>query len=214
MKPADMGWLRGQWDALMGLYKVDPVQSERVFFDLRARYEANGSYYHNLRHIQNVLQTIDSMQDLAADLPAIKLAAWFHDAVYDVRRSDNETQSAVLAGNILHSLGIDSATIAKVCYMIRATTHNGGCPADVDCQIMLDADLATFASDWTVQVAIEQAIRQEYAHVPDAAYRHGRKNVLTRFLNRERIYWTDLLYDEREADARRNIERAITELGG
>ena len=79
---------------------------------------------------------------------------------------------------------------------------------------MLDADLATFASGWEIQEEIEQAIRQEYAFVPDEAYREGRQLILQNFLKRERIYCTELMYESREEAARENISRTIEVLKG
>ena len=101
MNPADMAWLWGQWAALMDFYGVDGTLAEAVFTDLVQRYGENGRYYHNLRHIQNVLEAIDSAADYAEDLEAIKLAAWFHDVIYDVHRGDNEAQSALWAVTML-----------------------------------------------------------------------------------------------------------------
>lgn len=212
MNPTDKNWLRRQWDDLMAFYGVDLAQAELIWRDIVKYYEGNGRYYHTLRHIQNVLEVIDSAQAYAEDLPAIKLAAWFHDIIYDVHRNDNETQSAIYASNVLQKLGIAAETITKASYMIRATKHNRGCPDDIDCQIMLDADLATFASEWDLQIEIEQAIRQEYAFVPEPAYRAGRQAVLQNFLKRERIYCTDWMHAEGERTARQNIERSIAAL--
>ncbi len=214
MNSLNMAWLRRQWDDLMQVYGLNAAQTEAVFTDLVAHYEGDGRYYHNLRHIQNVLETIESVRHYADDMAAIKLAAWFHDVIYDVQRNDNETQSAIYAANVLHELGIDAATIAKVSRMIRATKHNSGCPEDVDCQIMLDADLATFASDWELQLEIEKAIRQEFSFVPEDVYREGRKVILQNFLKRDRIYCTDVIYNQREVGARQNIERTIKTLVG
>lgn len=193
----------------MAFYGIEPIKVEELFIDLVAHYEGNGRYYHNLCHIQNVLETIESFRDYAQNFRAIQLAAWFHDVIYDVRRGDNETQSAIYAETALNKVGIPAETIAKVGLMIRATKHNRACPEDIDCQIMLDADLATFASDWEIQEEIERAIRQEYAFVPDEAYRQGRRLILQNFLKRERIYCTDLMFTERENAARQNISRTI-----
>ena len=212
MKQAHKRWLRRQWGDLMAFYGVAEAQAEVIFADLVTRYEEDGRYYHTLHHIQNVLETIESLHAYAQDVPAIQLAAWFHDVIYDVRRTDNEMQSAVYAGELLGKMGLPPKTIAKVDFMIQATKHNRDCPGDIDCQIMLDADLATFASDWETQEKIEQAIRQEYAYVPDEVYRQGRQAILQNFLNRERIYCTDQMYTEREQAARRNIKRSIVAL--
>jgi predicted metal-dependent HD superfamily phosphohydrolase len=209
MKSAKQDWLARQWNELMAFYDVASAKAEELFVALVANYEGDGRYYHNLHHIQNVLETIESFHAYALDIRAIQLAAWFHDVIYDVRRSDNEMQSAIYAGKMLDKVGIPAETITKVEHMIRATKHNHACPADIDCQIMLDADLATFASGWEIQEEIERAIRQEFAFVPDEAYREGRQLILQNFLKRERIYCTELMFDEREAAARENISRTI-----
>lgn len=212
MKTADKAWLRQQWLALMAHYGVAEAVAAPVWQELADFYEGDGRYYHDLHHIQNVLETLDRLSPHAQDLPAIQLAAWFHDAIYDVRRNDNEERSADYAADVLQALGLPAATIAKVAALIRATKHNRACPGDIDCQIMLDADLATFASDWETQVAIERAIRQEFAYVPEAAYREGRRAILQNFLKRDRIYYTEPMYREREAAARANIARSIAAL--
>lgn len=212
MKGANKEWLRQQWLALMAHYGVAEAAAIPVWADLADFYEGDGRYYHNLHHIQNVLETVELLSPYAQDLPAIQLAAWFHDAIYDVQRNDNEARSADYAADVLQALGLPAATIAKVAALIRATKHNRACPGDTDCQIILDADLATFASDWETQEAIERAIRQEYAFVPEAAYRQGRQAILQNFLQRDRIYYTEPMYREREAAARENIERSIAAL--
>lgn len=209
MKLANHDWLGCQWHELMAFYGVTPNMAEEMFVDLVTHYEGDGRYYHNLRHIQNVLETIELFRSCAQDFHAIQLAAWFHDVIYDVQRSDNEAKSAVYAERVLAKLSISTETIAKVGFMIRETKHNRACPADIDCQIMLDADLATFASGWEIQEEIEQAIRQEYAFVPNEAYREGRQLVLQNFLKRKRIYCTKLMFEEREVAARENILRTI-----
>jgi predicted metal-dependent HD superfamily phosphohydrolase len=212
MKSANKALLCSQWEELMAFYGVEPVEAGDLFADLVTHYEENGRYYHTLGHIQNVLETIESLSPHAEDYQAIQLAAWFHDVIYDVHRSDNETQSAIYAGLALRELGIPAEIIAKVGYMIRATQHNRACPMDIDCQIMLDADLATFASNWEIQEEIERAIRQEYAFVPEEAYRQGRQLILQNFLKRERIYCTELMFAEREEAARQNIAHTIETL--
>ena len=123
-----------------------------------------------------------------------------------------EEKSADYAAQTLHRLQIAPPIIENVERMIRATTHKNPCPNDIDCQILLDADLATFASDWTLQKWIEQAIRQEYAFVPEAAYREGRQQILRQYLQRKRIYHTEPMFRDHEARARRNISRAIENL--
>ncbi|MBD3562876.1 hypothetical protein H6S82_29135, partial [Planktothrix sp. FACHB-1355] len=57
-----------------------------------------------------------------------------------------------------------------------------------------------------------QAIRQEYSWLSDAEYRLGRKQVLAKFLQRERIYFTPQMFATLEVKARQNIQEEIKSL--
>ncbi len=60
--------------------------------------------------------------------------------------------------------------------------------------------------------AYAQAIRQEYAAVPDSLYRPGRRRVLESFLARRHIYLTERLRALWEAPARANLSGEIARL--
>jgi predicted metal-dependent HD superfamily phosphohydrolase len=98
--------------------------------------------YHNLNHIQQVLTTIDRFTSQLQDPIAVRLAAWFHDFVYDSQAADNEFQSAKLASELLTELNLAPATIDRVCQLILATQGHQTDAADIDRSIFLDADLA------------------------------------------------------------------------
>ena len=55
------------------------------------------------------------------DINGVKLAAWFHDVVYDTAAKDNEDQSAQYAQNYLDQLGIPKEIIEHVVALILAT---------------------------------------------------------------------------------------------
>jgi predicted metal-dependent HD superfamily phosphohydrolase len=57
-------------------------------------YSSPERYYHNLAHIQDSLSVFNQTSSLAAHSEEVELAIWFHDAVYDPRRSDSEQRSA------------------------------------------------------------------------------------------------------------------------
>lgn len=52
-------------------------------------------------------------------------------------------------------------------------------------QVLLDADLAIPGSSEPVYQSYARQIRQEYAWVPEAEYRQGRRRVLENFLSPE-----------------------------
>ncbi|WP_373545502.1 hypothetical protein [Chamaesiphon sp.] len=82
-------------------------------------------------------------------------------------------------------------------------------PDDPDLCIFLDADLAILGADPAQYQAYMRSIRCEYSWVSDAAYKVGRTQVLESFLQRDRLYYTDLLSDELESIARFNIKQEI-----
>ena len=49
-----------------------------------------GRFYLTLDHVQNVLETVESLGSYARNLNAVKLAAWLHDVIYDSKASDNK----------------------------------------------------------------------------------------------------------------------------
>lgn len=55
-------------------------------------------------------------------------------------------------------------------------------------------------------------IRREYAHVPEPAFRQGRRAVLESFLHRPCLYFTGPLKEAWEPRARANLKREIASL--
>ena len=102
--------------------------------------------------------------------------------------------------------------IAKVGRSIRATAHANADPADADELVLLDADLSILGAEAERYAKYAAAIRREYVHVEESAYRAGRRRVLESFLARPRIYRTERLFAVGEAAARANIAGEITRM--
>jgi predicted metal-dependent HD superfamily phosphohydrolase len=184
--------------------------ADAAFADLAARYSEPGRHYHTLDHIRSVL---DCIETLWTDAPqALSLAAWLHDVVYDSRAADNEQRSADYARAMLPALGVSPATIDETARLILLTRTHEADPDDRAGQTLLDADLAILSADGPVYDAYADAIRREFAWVPEPDYRAGRSRVLERFLVRPRIYFT-MEMAEAEPRARDNLRREIEQLG-
>jgi predicted metal-dependent HD superfamily phosphohydrolase len=213
------------WPDLAG--SIDPSvqrskqqEIERVFQLLVAAYTQPDRHYHNLHHIDNLLTIID--RDLLAlqDPISVSLAVWFHDFIYDSQVSDNEIQSANAARELLINIDrIDASLtpqiqprIDRVEQLILATHGHQIDPDDPDLGIFLDADLAILGTDPATYRDYARSIRREYSWVSDTDYRTGRSHVLASFLDRNRLYCTDLLFTELESIARLNLESEIASL--
>ena len=163
-----------------------------------ARHREPHRRYHGVRHVTWVVRHVLELTTSApvTDLDAVVVAAFYHDAVYDPRASDNEEQSARLAERMLGELGWDAARRRRVGDLVRATAAHR-VPAnpdtaapDIDVAVLLDADLAVLGSDPAAYQAYASGVRVEYAHVDDAAWREGRGQVLRDLLSREPLYAT------------------------
>jgi predicted metal-dependent HD superfamily phosphohydrolase len=111
--------------------------SDAAFEALLTRYREPHRRYHGVTHLVWVLRHVRELaeHEPVADLAAVRMAAFFHDAVYDPRASDNEHVSARLAESVVGEfttfadLAWAPDRITHVVAMIEATaTHE--LPAD------------------------------------------------------------------------------------
>lgn len=92
-----------------------------------------------------------------------------------------------------------------------ATLHNI-IPTDNDEKLIVDIDLSILGRSPETYNQFESWIRKEYKLVPTLIYRKKRKEILTNFLERDRIYSHDYFYVKLENNARANITNAIQNL--
>jgi predicted metal-dependent HD superfamily phosphohydrolase len=204
--------LKSRWENLLQALRVEPGLGQEVFFELVTAYSSANRFYHNLEHIRQVLETIEQMHSLSMNFKLIQLAAWFHDVIYDPKSKNNEEKSVEYAEAALNSLKIPKTKIETVTKLILSTKTHQALPTDIDSQILVDADLAILGSSESEYQVYAQAIRQEYSWIPDPDYRVGRKQVLQRFLQREKIYLTYELFTTLEEKARQNLQAEVAAL--
>ncbi len=208
-----LGKARKHWDALMHALG-DPRGSESVFSFLKDSYGMPGRAYHTLKHIVSMLdEAAQFMIPDDRDASELKLAIWFHDAIYIPLESNNEERSADAAEKFLSPLGLPQSAIARVKELVMATKHMGLHTApDGLCKTIIDLDLAILGKPEEEFDEYEIAIRREYASVPIDAYQEGRARILQSFLDRPQIYSMQCFRDKYEKTARENIARSIIRL--
>jgi predicted metal-dependent HD superfamily phosphohydrolase len=168
-------------------------------------------HYHTLQHLRECLAHADATSMLAARPAEIVLALWFHDAVYDPRRDDNEARSAEWAHASVLRAGCDPAVAARVRDMVLATREHRP-TGDGDTDLLLDIDLAVLGASYSRFDEYERQVRAEYAHVPEDAFRTGRAQRLRAFLARPRLYTTEAYHETLEPRARENLQRSLQRL--
>ncbi len=176
---------------------------------LVAAYAEEGRAYHGLTHLEECLEVFDFVSGNAVihGPDVLEMALWFHDAVYDSRRSDNEERSADWAVEALGD-GELGREVSRCTLLTKG--HEPG--TGLDDGWLLDIDLSIFGRSWNRVSEYERQIRSEYDWVDEATYRTKRREILEAFLARPHIYLTDLFRDRFEKTARENLARLIEAL--
>jgi predicted metal-dependent HD superfamily phosphohydrolase len=159
--------------------------------------------YHTLDHLRDVLARVDELASHASDPDAVRLAAWYHDVVYD-GSSDDEERSAQRAERDLAALGVDAALVAEVGRLVRLTVTHRPAADDRNGEALCDADLGVLGIDPHRYRENSAAVRAEYAHVPDSEFRSGRARVITELLAGP-LFHTPLARSRWEPQARSNL---------
>ena len=211
--------LRAQWRAAVpaaaGDISVAGSALDDAITDLLARYREPQRRYHTVTHLAAVLTTAEGLlAQVAVDDPAaVRLALFFHDAVYDPRSTTNEVDSADLSRRVLSALGVARAACDAVAALVIATAGHEP-PGGIDpgaASVVLDADLAILAAEPAAYSAYVAGVRAEYSHIDDAGWRAGRAAVLAELLRRSEIYRSPPMRG-REARARANLTAELATL--
>lgn len=180
----------------------------------RAAYAEPHRRYHDERHLDDCLEQLERLPQLAdRDRRRLRWALLWHDAVYQSGARDNEVRSAALAKRELAACGVDPDDVAEVVRLILLTESHRVPGDDPIGDLMVSIDLSILGSDPRRYADYVDSIRAEYAHVPDELWRAGRGAVLRRMLDSDALYADAGYRTELEATARRNMEAELRTLG-
>lgn len=202
--------LAERWAALwttLQLRMPEEARADRIL----ARYAEPRRAYHTVQHLEECLGWLDEARHAAEEPASVELALWYHDAVYQPGRDDNERASAGLARLHLEQGGAPAQLIEQVTSLIGWTEHITE-PPPGDPALIVDIDLAILGAPPPRYAEYERQIRQEYDWVPLPIFRRQRAALLESFLTRHRIYSTPHLHERLEPQARINLAAAIAKL--
>ena len=209
---ADLDDLRARWLRTLLAARGDDscaVAPERYGKELLKRWSEPQRRYHTVDHLAAVLDHVDELAEYAADVEAVRLAAWFHDAVYLPDRSENEERSARRAERALPEAGVPAERTAEVARLVRLTVTHDPAPGDFNGDVLCDADLAILAAPPSAYAAYTAAVREEYHFVPNDAFRAGRADVLRQLLDLPSLFRTPYGREKWEATARYNLSSEL-----
>lgn len=211
--PENQGWLRAKWQALVTSVNAQPATSDAVWDELIRHYSEPHRAYHNLSHIMTLLRHAETHRHQISRLETVEFAIWFHDVIYDTHLKDNERRSAEWARRAMIAMQLDEHHIPPVMECIAATErHEITSPRIVDLPLFLDFDLVILGAKEAIYKEYSEVIRAEYSWMPLDEYRLRRGQFLTRFLERPSLFFTSIMADGHEHQARMNLESELREL--
>ncbi len=180
-----------------------------MFEAILKAYNSSNRFYHNIIHIEKMLAQLPNFGAEITDFNCLVLAIIYHDVVYEPKKQDNEEKSAIFAKKQLSLLNFPIEKAEKVERMIISTKKHYPLDDNFDSKLFLDLDLMILAADFFEYKNYSSQIRKEYDFVPKFLFRQKRKEVLLKFLQRDRIYFTSFFYKNFESIARQNIQNEI-----
>ncbi|MFN8075393.1 MAG: hypothetical protein U0Q15_08250 [Kineosporiaceae bacterium] len=206
---SELWQLRARWEATATAAGAGPREAVEACGErLLAAWGDPGRGYHDVRHLAEVLDRADDLDAQARDGVAVRLALWFHDAVYR-GAPDDEEASAVLAEHELSALGVPAPLVAEVARLVRLTASHDPAPGDPDGCVVTDCDLAILAAPPQRYADYVAGVRRDWAHVDDAAFAAGRSAVLRDLLGREHLFRTAAGAARWDAAARANLRSEL-----
>jgi predicted metal-dependent HD superfamily phosphohydrolase len=202
-------WLKAWRD----LGVPDSPELHRLYRDVLLRYSEPHRHYHTGQHLAECFEKVQDIISLAEHPAEVRVGLWFHDAIYDTRRHDNEQQSADWARSAARELGARSENAQRIHDLIMFTRHSAA-PVGVDAHVLVDADLSILGAPPARFREYEAQVRSEYAWVPDEMFRTTRAQILKELLDRSHLYSTAYFQERYEAQARRNLQHSLQYLEG
>lgn len=192
--------------------------------------------YHNLNHIDELLQTLTEHQNAIRDddpyklndydLFALVLAIVFHDVIYVAGKNDNENKSAQLARQELDKAWVDEIQTQIVSDIIEDSADHTPRFGDYEQgerrhylgQIMFDLDFTPLGKNYIEfrndgsRICNEYVARDNANKLTVVEFYKGRVQFLREMLNKERIFNLDYFYNRFEGTVRSNMENEIKDI--
>ena len=204
----------GFWLEITGSWGASRADRAAVYRNLITAYCSKNRHYHDLTHIEHMLDLANEVRDQVKDHAAMYLAIWFHDSIQKLGR-DSEQLSTNFAKRQLLKLNAPDVLIDNVASLILATKHqptsSGHGDLSTDEKIISDIDLSILGGSGDEYQQYVKECRKEYP-VSDFLYKRGRSNFLKGMLETGHIFLTDYFKERFESLAFTNIQLEMEEL--
>lgn len=200
--------MKTEFNQIMKELRIPEEKSIEIFNRVIGCYSESHRDYHNLRHIREMLDCLQNYKAAILDYPMVYISCLYHDIVYDTHASDNEEKSVeFLEKDFAGFLSKEQINTCKE-FIIGTKTHQY-LQNNFDSKIFLDSDLLILGREQNRYIEYMDSIRKEYEWVEKELYKKERAKVMQKFLDRERIYFTNEIFETCEKQARENIRFEI-----
>jgi predicted metal-dependent HD superfamily phosphohydrolase len=200
--------LKEIWKSLTSHYSDDQQLINKLWIEIEHAHTAKGRHYHNLDHLAYMVDLALKFKEALEDLDMVLFSIFYHDFVYNAKKTDNEQKSAEVATQKLSLLNVPE-TKTMCCQKQILATKKHELAVDQDTNYLLDFDLAILGDSEENYKSYTRKVRDEYAMYPDFMYKMGRKKVLKHFLEMDRIFNTQAFYESHEERARLNLQTEL-----
>ena len=195
--------LEKKFKILCSYYSPNIQLIEKLWNQIQSAYTTPTRYYHNLNHLLHIYNELKPLKFSQKVWQELQFSLFYHDIIYNIKKEDNEKESAIFAKNQLSLLQINKKSIQRISKLINETKVHK--PTSQINAYFLDADLAILGSSNFEYQKYIRNIRKEYSFYTDEPYKKGRKKVLESFLNKEKIFHTQYFYNKYEEQSQNNL---------
>ena len=199
--------LFNSWTALTSRMGIEERHVKYWFDIIRDNYCEAWRFYHDTRHIERFLKAIEENEDALKEANNLKLAAFFHDVLFNGARKDSEERSRDLFLEFSKEVGGLECEERVVELIMNTKEHFKGNLYDEEANYFMDCDLVSFGDDFEEVIKNSKDIRKEFFFVTDEFWNEKRPEFLEYSLGLK-IYKTDF-FEAREKKAKENIKKEI-----
>lgn len=182
-----------------------------IFKKLLLKYQEPHRKYHNLTHLKECFEEFEKIKASLRNPSAVKLAIWYHDAIYNPEKQDNEKKSSQFFLKDAKILRLSEILKKEVSRLILKTKHQLP-PTKTDEKLLLDIDLSILGKPEKRFKEYENQIREEYYFLEKREFNQKRSSFLKSLLKRKNIYSTEFFKTKYEKKARENIKNLVGNL--
>jgi predicted metal-dependent HD superfamily phosphohydrolase len=196
-----------RWNAIFGTSEDSKV----VFEVLIQSYSQPHRKYHNLNHIEFMLQNLEKLFPDQKNSRSIHLAIWFHDVVFNPYSRSNEESSQKIFLKYAPRLSVTPKETEDTLKMIESSIRHSALQNTREESCFLDLDLLALGQDREAYFRYSAQIREELRLIPDFIYRNLRTKALQSLFSEGTLFRSDELRHLNKV-ATENINFEISEL--